>query len=158
VWGAPWRQGEARRAFRTVGRVVLGIVVGMALLFYAYPDALLSRLGIYEETLLPNSPNTELVHRSWTYPVENFLGGFSDDRWPYGYGIGTASLGKQYVARIFHVKPHGFEVESGFGTLVVEMGIGGLVLWLIMAGAILISAWKVVKKLKGSPWFPVGFV
>jgi O-antigen ligase len=49
-------------------------------------------------------------------------------------------------------------VESGFGTLIVEMGIGGLILWLIMSVAILFSAWKVVKKLKGSPWFPLGFV
>ena len=48
-------------------------------------------------------------------------------------------------------------VESGFGTLVVEMGIAGLILWIIMSVAILFSAWKVVKKLKGSPWFPVGF-
>ena len=49
-------------------------------------------------------------------------------------------------------------VESGFGTLVVEMGMVGLILWIIMSVAILFSAWKVVKKLKGSPWFPLGFV
>jgi len=51
-----------------------------------------------------------------------------------------------------------WERNSGFGTLVVEMGIGGLILWLLMTVAILLSAWKVVKKLKGSPWFPLGFV
>ena len=34
----------------------------------------------------------------------------------------------------------------------------GLILWIVMSVAILFSAWKVVKKLKGSPWFPVGFV
>ena len=38
------------------------------------------------------------------------------------------------------------------------MGIMGLILWLVMSVAILASAWKVVKKLKGSPWFPLGFV
>jgi hypothetical protein len=48
--------------------------------------------------------------------------------------------------------------ESGFGTLVVEMGIGGLILWLVMSFAILISAWRVVRKLKGSPWFPLAFM
>jgi H+/Cl- antiporter ClcA len=41
---------------------------------------------------------------------------------------------------------------------VVEMGIGGLILWFVMTTAILFSAWRVVKKLKGSPWFPLGFV
>jgi hypothetical protein len=157
-WGAPWRQGEVIRVLRAVQRAAIGIVLGMVLLFYAYPDALLSRLAIYQETLTPTSGSSELVHRGWTYPVENFIGAFSYERWPYGYGLGTASNGGQYVARFFHVRPPGVGVESGFGTLVVEMGILGLILWLVMAGAILGSAWGVVKKLRGSPWFPVSFV
>jgi len=61
------------------------------------------------------------------------------------------------VARIFHGAPMGVGVESGFGTLIVEMGIGGLVLWLIMSIAILVPAWKLVKKLRGSAWFPIAF-
>jgi hypothetical protein len=158
IWGAPWKQGEALRVFRSVQRVAIGIGLGMGLLFYVYPDALLSRLAIYEETLMPDSPTSELTHRTWTYPVENFLGAFGYERWPFGYGIGTTALGGQYVARIFNAKPPVVGVESGFGTLVVEMGIGGLILWIVMSVAILFSAWKVVKKLKGSPWFPLGFV
>ena len=43
------------------------------------------------------------------------------------------------------------------GTLVVEKGIGGLILWLIMSIAIIVSSWKVVKGLRGSPWFPMAF-
>ncbi|MHB8608910.1 MAG: hypothetical protein ACYDCG_11465 [Candidatus Acidiferrales bacterium] len=158
IWGAPWRQGEALRVLRSIQRVAIGIGLGMVVLFYAYPDALLSRLAIYQETLLPSSPTNELTHRGWTYPMENFLGAFNYERWPYGYGIGTTALGGQYVARFFGVKPPVIGVESGFGTLVVEMGIGGLILWIIMSVAILFSAWKVVKKLRGSPWFPLGFV
>jgi hypothetical protein len=158
IWGAPWRQGEALRVFRSIQRVAIGIALGMVLLFYIYPDALLSRLAIYEETLSPNSSKNELTHRGWTYPVENFLGAFNYDRWPYGYGIGTTALGGQYVARFFNAKPPVIGVESGFGTLVVEMGIGGLILWIIMSVAILFAAWKVVLKLRGSPWFPLGFV
>ncbi|MGB6900023.1 MAG: hypothetical protein WBE12_15600, partial [Candidatus Acidiferrum sp.] len=158
IWGAPWRQGEAMRVFRSVQRVAIGIGLGMVLLFYAYPDALMSRLAIYKETLLPSSPTSELTHRGWTYPVDNFLGAFNYERWPYGYGIGTTALGGQYVARFFDVKPPVVGVESGFGTLVVEMGIGGLILWIIMSVAILLSAWKVVRKLRGSHWFPLGFV
>jgi hypothetical protein len=157
-WGAPWRQGQAVRVLRTIQRAALGIALGIALLFFAYPDALLSRLTIYQETLTPNSPSSELTKRGWDYPVQNFLVAFSYDRWPYGYGIGTTALGGQYVARIFKVKATVVGVESGFGDLIVEMGIGGLVLWIIMSLAILISAWRVVKKLKGSPWFPLAFV
>jgi hypothetical protein len=158
VWGAPWRQGEALRVFRSIQRVAIGIGLGIILVFYAYPDALLSRLAVYQETLLPDSPTNEVMHRGWTYPVDNFLGAFNYERWPYGYGIGTTALGGQYVARFFNAKPPVVGVESGYGTLVVEMGILGLILWLVMSVAILFAAWKVVKKLKGSPWFPLGFV
>ena len=38
------------------------------------------------------------------------------------------------------------------------MGIVGLGLWLVMSAAVLISAWRVVRKLKGSPWFPLAFM
>jgi hypothetical protein len=158
IWGAPWRRGEALRVFRSIQRVAIGIGLGIILLLFVYPDALLSRLAIYEETLLPNSSATELTYRSWTYPVDNFLGAFNYDRWPYGYGIGTTALGGQYVARFFNAKPPVIGVESGFGTLIVEMGIGGLILWIVMSLAILFPAWKVVKKLKGTPWLPLGFV
>jgi hypothetical protein len=158
IWGAPWRQNEALRVFRAIQRAALGIGLGIVLLFFAYPDALLSRLALYQEALTPNSTTSELTHRTWDYPIMNFLATFGYDRWPYGYGIGTTALGGQYVARFFNAKPPVVGVESGFGTLIVEMGIGGLVLWMTMSFAILISAWKVVKKLKGSPWFPLAFV
>ncbi len=158
IWGAPWKQGEALRVFRGIQRAVIGIALGIVLLLAAFPDALLTRLAIYEATLLPSSPTSELPYRSWDYPVQNFLGAFSYDRWPYGYGIGTSGLGSQYVTRIFKVRPPGPGVESGFGALVVEMGIGGLVLWLVMSLAITVSAWKIVKRLKGSPFLPLGFV
>ena len=40
-----------------------------------------------------------LTHRGSTYPLANFVGAFSYDRWPYGYGIRTTALGGRYVAR-----------------------------------------------------------
>jgi hypothetical protein len=158
VWGAPWRQREVMRVLRGVQRAAIGIALGITLLLFLFPEALLSRVAFYTETLSPSSSASQLQERSWDYPVRNFLGAFSYERWPYGYGIGTSSLGVQYVAKFFHVKPTGAVVESGFGTLVVEMGIGGLILWLVMSFAILFSAWRVVKKLKGSPWFPIAFM
>lgn len=158
IWGAPWRQGEARRVLRTLQRAGLGIAFAMVVLLFTYPDALLNRLAVYSETLDPRSPSSELVHRMRDYPLQNFLAALDSPRWAYGDGIGTRSLGGQYVSRIFHVTPSAWSVESGFGSLVLEMGIGGLALWLIMSGAVLISAWRVVCKLKGSPWFPLAFM
>jgi hypothetical protein len=128
------------------------------LLFFIFPDALLSRVAFYTETLTPGAKNSELQNRTCDYPMRNFLGAFSYERWPYGYGIGTTALGTQYVTRIFGAKPPVIGVESGFGTLIIEMGIGGLVLWFLMSFAILFSAWRVVKRLRGSPWFPLAFV
>jgi len=158
VWGAPWRQREVLRVMRTVQRAALGIALGVGLLFFIFPDALLSRVAFYTETLTPGARESDLQTRTWDYPVRNFLGAFGYDRWLYGYGIGTTSLGTQYVTRIFGAKPPVIGVESGFGTLIIEMGIGGLTLWFVMSIAILFSAWRVVKKLRGSPWFPLAFV
>jgi hypothetical protein len=160
IWGAPWQQREVIRVLRGVQRTALGISLGLGLLFFIFPDALLSRVAFYTETLSPVSTASNLQNRTWDYPIQNFLGAFRYERWPYGYGIGTSSLGlgTQYVARIFHAPRPAVGVESGFGTLVVEMGIGGLILWFVMSFAILLSAWRVVKKLRGSPWFPLGFV
>jgi hypothetical protein len=157
-WGAPWREREVMRVLRAVQRVAAGIALGIVLLFLLFPEALLSRVAFYTETLSPSSPASELQHRTWDYPLKNFLGAFDYERWRYGYGIGTTSLGTQYVAKIFHAKPPIVGVESGFGTLVVEMGIGGLLLWFLMSFAILVSAWRVVKRLRGSPWFPIAFI
>ena len=158
IWGAPWRQGEALRAVRAVQRAAIGVGFGIVMLFFAFPDALLSRLAVYRETLDPNSSSSELGFRVWYYPWQNFIGAFDSGHWSFGYGIGTTALGGQYVARFFNAVPPTIGVESGFGTLVVEMGIGGLVLWLIMAFSILFAGWKLIKKLRGSPLFPVGFV
>jgi hypothetical protein len=90
--------------------------------------------------------------------MQNFFNAFYYDRWPYGYGIGTASLGTQYVARIMRVPPMGIGVESGYGTLVVELGIVGLILWFIMSFAVVIAGWRVVRRLRGTALFPIGFV
>lgn len=157
LWGAPWRQREVMRVLRALVRVVIGVALAVAILLSLFPEAISGRLAVYSETLSPDSPTSELVHRTRDYPLQNFVGAFSYERWPYGYGIGTSSLGLQYVARIFGVKPLGVGVESGYGTLIVEMGIGGLVLWLVMASAVSFSAWRVTKKLRGTPWFPIGF-
>jgi hypothetical protein len=159
MWGAPRNRGEMARIFRSFQRMALGIGLAVVLLLFIFPDALMSRLTIYSETLNPGSSASELQNRTWDYPWRNFVMAFDYPMWPIGYGIGTSSLGTQYVAKFFpKTSMWGLGVESGFGTLVVEMGIGGLVLWLVMATAIIVSAWKIVKKLKGTVWFPIAFV
>jgi hypothetical protein len=158
LWGSPWRENAITRILRTLQRAAIGACLALAILMVTYPEALLSRVAIYQETLSPNSTANEFVYRARDYPVQNFLLAFTYERWPYGFGIGTSSLGVQYVSRIMHVPPMGIGVENGYGVLVIEMGIVGLALWIIMSSAIVFTAWKVVRKLKGSPWFPLGFM
>lgn len=158
LWGAPWRQGEVLRVLRTWQRAALGIALAVVVMLLTYPEAFGDRLSVLSETLDPRSPASELVNRTRDYPLKNFLAAFDYPRWPYGYGIGTISLGGQYVARFFNARPTVGSVESGFGCLIVELGIGGLILWLVVAISILISAWRVVRKLRGSPWFPLAFM
>jgi hypothetical protein len=158
LWGAPWKQREVTRVFRSIQRVALlgGLmIVALALIF---PEDVGSRFAIYSETLSPYSTASELAYRTRDYPLKNFLEAFETPRWPYGYGTGTASLGSQYVARLLHAPSTGVAVENGYGQLVVEMGILGMILWIVLGAALAASAWKLVKSLRGSPWFPLAFV
>ena len=157
LWGAPWRQGEALRMLRVIQRTALFVGIGIVLLLTIFPKELGSRLAIYSETLMPNSAASELVQRTQTYPLQQLGFAFDHPRWPYGYGTGTCTLGGQYVIRIMHAAPMNVEVESGYGNLIVELGIMGLILWIVLGFSITLSAWKVVKELRGTPWFPLAF-
>lgn len=158
LWGAPWRQREALRVLRAIQRAALMIGLGIIILLTMFPERFGSRLAIYSETLLPSSTASELVQRTQTYPLKQLGYAFDHPRWPYGYGIGTCTLGTQYVRRIMHAPPMNIGTESGFGNLIVELGIVGLILWIILGFAIAISAWKVITELRSTPWFPLSFV
>ncbi|MGB7498203.1 MAG: hypothetical protein WBR14_02215 [Candidatus Acidiferrum sp.] len=157
LWGAPWRQREALRVVRAIQRMCLLIGIGLVLLLTIFPEALGSRMAIYTETLMPDSPASELVQRTQTYPLKQLVLAFEHERWPYGYGTGTCTLGGQYVVRIMHAMPMFIGVESGYGNLVVELGVGGLILWIVLSLSIGITGWKVVVSLRSTPWFPLAF-
>jgi len=158
LWGAPWRQGEVRRVIRTIQRALLAVGLGLLLMMTYFPEAIASRLAIYSETLSPDSPSSELAARTRDYPLRNFMLAFEHPNWITGYGIGTCTLGIQYVVRIMHAAPMGIGVESGYGQLLIELGIVGLLLWIFLSIAISLSAWRVAKRLRGTPWFPLAFV
>jgi hypothetical protein len=157
LWGAPWRQREVLRVFRAIQRTALFVGIGIILLVTIFPEELGSRLSIYSETLMPNSPTSELVHRTQTYPLKQLEYAFDHPRWPYGYGMGTCTLGGQYVTRIMQAAPMHVGVESGYGNLIVELGIVGLILWIVLGFSITFSVWKVASELRGTPWFPLAF-
>jgi len=157
LWGAKWRQHGTVRVVRAIQRTALFVGLGILLLVTIFPEEFGARVAMYAETLLPSSPASELGYRVRTYPLQELAHAFNFPRWPYGYGTGTTSLGIQYVMRIMHAAPMGVGVESGFGNLVVELGILGLIVWIVLGFSISLSAWKVAAELRGTPWFPLAF-
>jgi hypothetical protein len=157
IWGCPWQKGQLVRVLRSFQRAAFVAIFAVLLMFLLYPDAVKAHFAIYEETLSPNSSANELVHRTQTYPLQQLGYAFTYPRWPYGYGIGTASLGIQYVMRIMHASYMGIAVESGYGILLLELGIVGLILYIILSVSIVVTAAKLAFKLKNTPWFPLAF-
>lgn len=157
LWGAPWRWRQAHRLVRAIRRSVVFAALGIAALVLVFPKQAGSRIAYYVETLDPNSPQYELGTRTWDYPLENLEIAFDRRNWVFGNGIGTATLGMQYVAKLVGRWPPDLWVESGYGVLIVEMGIISPFLWLLWTGALIYYSWKIVRQLKGTRFAPIGF-
>ena len=138
--------------------VALGIGVGgVATLWSVYPEAFAPRVEFYQQTLSPNTPYSELRNRAWDYPIANLEGAFAYPDWVWGGGTGTRSLGGQYVTRILGASQVVDVVESGYGNLLLEMGIPGVLLWLTWTTVLMLSQWQVLRRLRGTPVFCLGF-
>lgn len=150
-----WR--ERPRLISAAQRALGAIGVAILCMLLLYPRIFGARWAFYYETLSPESPYFEVGRRVWDYPIQNFRNAFYNPNWPIGEGIGTGSLGTQYVAKYFGLTPRIQMLESGYGTLLVEMGILGLVLWLVWTLALIRACWKIVRALRDSAVFPLAF-
>jgi hypothetical protein len=63
----------------------------------------------------------------------------------------------QYISRLLAQPLPEIGVESGYGTLIVEMGFWGPLLWLVWVSVLLWEGWKVVRNLRETVYFPIGF-
>jgi len=157
LWGAPWRWRQAHRLVKAVRRTFIVGSLGLAAILLLFPDQAGSRLAFYTETLSPSSSAYEVQNRAWTYPLLNLELAFTNKNWVLGNGIGTASLGGQYVAKFTGARPLDIWVEEGYGLLIIEMGILAPFLWLLWTGALMITGWRVVRRLRQTRLFPIGF-
>jgi len=157
LWGAPWRWGQGHRLVTALRRGFLVSAIAEVLMAEVFPVALGGRWNYLAETLSFGSQGSELQERAWEYPTKNFMATFQFSCWFEGCGTGVSSLGTQYVARFFNVPPPEGWVESGFGALILEMGILGPILWIIWVSALLWSGWRVIKRLRQTVYFPIGF-
>jgi hypothetical protein len=157
MWGAPWRTRQVYRMLKAIRRSAIIIAMALALIVLLFPKEIGVRWAFYTETLDPRSTASELANRTWDYPIYNFMLAFSTPHWLMGYGTGTASLGAQYVAKIFKQKKPEIAVESGWGSIVVEMGVFGLALWVVWTTVLVFGCWRQVMRLRQTRLFPVGF-
>jgi hypothetical protein len=157
IWGAPWRWGRGRRLVMAVRRGFIAVSLGMIVAFVVLPSSIGARWAFYSETLDPTSPASELYHRTSEYPLAEMAKALPETNWFYGSGIGTASLGMQYVSRILGQPPSNLGVESGYGDIIIEFGLFGLLLWILWTAAVVISCWKVVLRVKQTAVFPIAF-
>lgn len=157
LWGAPWHWGHGHRLVKALRRTFIVGAIGVILMAEVFPVALGGRWNFLVETLSFSGEGSDLQNRGWDYPTDNVLAAFHTPCWLEGCGTGTNSLGLQYVARLLDRPFPSFGVESGYGGLIIEMGIGGLVLWVIWVAALLWSGWLIVKQLRQTVYFPIGF-
>ncbi len=158
LWGGPLTERGRIRLRKSLFRSALVIALVFSFMMVFFPEAVSGRLAFYYETLALSSPSSELVYRARDYPVANFLEVFNYPEWPLGYGTGTGSLGMQYVVRILGAPPPpALMIENGYGTLLLEMGIPGPILWILWTTALVFCGWRVVKQLKRTSLFPVAF-
>jgi hypothetical protein len=157
LWGAPWRWRHAHRITKAIRRTLIVGSLGLVGLLLIFPEEAGSRIAFYTETLSPSSSAYQGSYRTWDYPIKNLELAFTNPNWVFGNGIGTASLGNQYVAKAIGEQPPNISVEEGFGTMIVEMGILAPFLWVLSSVALLVSCWKIVRSLRQTRFFPIGF-
>ncbi len=155
LWGAKWRQEQSYRLTRAIRRSIIVGALGLGVLVLLFPAAAGSRVAFYTETLNPDSSAYAGENRAWDYPIANLEIAFQRPNWVTGNGIGTASLGMQYVARALGQAQPELWVEEGYGILIVEMGIIAPFLWILWTAALLYYSWKVVRRLKGTRLLPI---
>jgi hypothetical protein len=155
LWGAPPKLGEGYRLVKAIRRTFVFVTLAVSLAMVLFPNVIGARLAFYRETIALDSPDSETRARAWDYPVGQLQKAFEDSGWLVGHGIGTASLGGQYVSRIMDVPKSNIGVESGYGALVIELGIAGLILWLAWTSSLMFAALKVLLRLKGTWAFPL---
>lgn len=157
LWGAPWRWGQGHNLVKALRRGFLIGGFGLILMVEVFPTVIGGNWAFFTETLSISGKGSELVGRTWDYPVQNLMGAISEGNLLTGHGTGMSSLGMQYVSRFLNDPVPMYAVESGFGTLIVEFGAFGPVLWFLWVSVLLWQGWKVVRKLRETVYFPLGF-
>jgi hypothetical protein len=157
LWGSPWRQRQARRSVKAVRNAIIMAVLGLTSIILIFPAETAPRIALYAETLLPSSSASDVGYRAWEYPINNLLSVFEQPNWFLGNGTGLCSLSTQYVAKFIGQPKPAIGAEEGYASIILEMGIIAPFLWILWTAVLLYHSWKVVKRLRGTRFFPIAF-
>lgn len=156
LWGTrnqPWLSARLGKIMR---RSVVALVVSLLFFVYLYPNLAGAWSTYYYDLLWPDSPTSELGHRVGSYPLSEFEKVLEYAGWQWGYGTGTASLGVQYVTELLKAPPPpAHPVENGLGDMLIEWGILGPTLWVLMAATLVGTGWALTRRLASTPLFPI---
>lgn len=118
------------KSFVQSAAVGSAVALAGAVLMLVIPSIFSSRLSWYQQTLDPRLPGNEWAVR-WQEYTGNIWKGI-DGGGVFGTGTGMESIGKLYVLRSGTSDNKGlFITESGYGSVAVEWGAIGLILWLV---------------------------
>ena len=148
---------RGRRLVTALRRAFLIGGISLILMAEVFPAVLGDHWRFIAETMSFGGEGSELQNRAYDYPMDNLRKAFDHERWVEGYGTGVASLGMQYVARFLDQPVPEIAVENGYGNLLIEFGVLGPILWVAWVSTFLWSGWKVVRKLRQTAYFPLGF-
>lgn len=119
---------ERRPAVTRAVVVATATVVAIGGLWLIAPRLISSRAEFYATTLDPRATTNEWAFR-WEAYTRDTLRGISIGGL-VGQGTGQESLGKQYIYGGESNTPSGlYQVEAGYGSVAVEWGVVGLMLW-----------------------------
>jgi hypothetical protein len=71
LWGAPWRWGQGHRMVKALRRGFLIGGLGLILMVDVFPTVIGGNWLFFSETLSASGEGSELLRRSWDYPVQN---------------------------------------------------------------------------------------
>ena len=93
LWGAPWRWGEEHRMVKALRRGFLIGGLGLILMVDVFPTVIGGNWSFFTKTLSINGEGSELVNRTWGYPVRNLMSAIAEGNLLTGHGTGMLPWG-----------------------------------------------------------------
>ncbi|HVE77043.1 MAG TPA: O-antigen ligase family protein [Actinomycetota bacterium] len=124
-------------------------IAALAIIAFLLPSMFGNRVIWYRSTLDPRSDQTEWTSRATSYWGDTLegieIGGV------LGRGTGSESLGRQYILEGGLTTNIGlYRVEGGYGSIAIELGAVGLILWVAWSLLWVIRQWRCIQAVKGT--------